>query len=98
MYFFSSLYSVGRSPVIREKWLEKLSERSYPTAFAISPTLRSVAVLYLHELAANYAIYFGGYAAGAYGRTKFAKHIRKLPAGISYEQSSRQACRKAMKR
>lgn len=44
--------------------------------------LASAAVLYLLELAANHATYFGGYAAGADGRTELAEHIRKLPLGF----------------
>lgn len=38
-------------------------------------------VLYFLELAANYATYYGGYAAGAEGRVDLAEHIRKLPLG-----------------
>mgnify|MGYP002679617774 CR=1 FL=1 len=43
--------------------------------------LASAVMLYLLELAANHATYFGGYAAGADGRTELAEHIRKLPLG-----------------
>ena len=39
-------------------------------------------VLYLLELAASHATYYGGYAAGAAGRVELAEHIRKLPLGF----------------
>lgn len=44
--------------------------------------LAAAVVLYFLELAANHATYYGGYAAGAEGRTELAEHIRKLPLGF----------------